>query len=136
MLKLDDPVPAEASLTMYEPKGSDTFKRIEVYSGSETWGVEEDDAKYWLDRMRMFIRDERTWVFRNGQIWDGVTIRLGDKYWVEGSLPDPPIHPRPFSDVIRHGGSVRNDGGSEKVFPFRKEEGRSRQNSYPVKGCS
>jgi hypothetical protein len=95
-LNLEDPVPAEASLTMSEPKGSEESRRMMVCTRSGAWEVEENVAKYWLDRMRMFIREERTWVFRNGLIWDGVTIRLGDKYWVEGGFSDPPRHARPF----------------------------------------
>jgi hypothetical protein len=95
-LRLEDPIPAEASLTMFEPKGSEASKRIEVYSRRGIWGVEEDGAKFWLDRMRLFIQEDRTWVFRNGLIWDGVTIRLGNKYWVEGSLPDQPRRARPL----------------------------------------
>jgi hypothetical protein len=42
----------------------------------------------------MDIQDERTWVFRNGLIWDGVIIRPGDNYWVEGGSLDQPRHAR------------------------------------------
>jgi hypothetical protein len=51
-LNLEDPVPAEASLTMFEPKGSEESWKIMISTRSGTWEVEENVAKYWLDRMQ------------------------------------------------------------------------------------
>jgi hypothetical protein len=93
-LNPEDPVPAEASLTMFDPKGSEESKWIWIGNRYETWVVDEQAAKFWLDRIRMDIQDERTWVFRNGLIWDGVTIRPGDNCWIEGGSLDQPRHAR------------------------------------------
>jgi hypothetical protein len=94
IIKMEESLPAEAQLTVYEQPETEKLKRIEVHTRHGSWWVDEAEANYWLDRMRMFINDDRTWVFRNGLIWNGVTIRMGDVYWVEGCLPEPPMRAR------------------------------------------
>jgi hypothetical protein len=52
--------------------------------------MDEDDASNWLQSFRLLIRDDRSWVYRNGLPRDGVLFRLGDTFWLEGELLDPP----------------------------------------------
>jgi hypothetical protein len=85
-----DPLPAEAHLTMFAPRGLKMLQGIEIISRRGHWRVDEDDASSWLQRIRFLVADERTWVYRSGLPWDGVRIRLGDTFWIEGELVDPP----------------------------------------------
>jgi hypothetical protein len=95
-----DPLPAEAHLTMFAPRGLKMLQGIDVFSRRGHWRVDEDDASNWLQGFRILIGDDSSWVFRNGLPWDGVRIRLGDTFWMEGELLDPPVRAIHFSSDI------------------------------------
>jgi hypothetical protein len=84
VLSFNDPLPAEASLTLYDQRAG----RIEIHSRSDSWSIKVEEAVEWLNNMRQSIREDRTWVLRNGRVWDGKTIKQGDFYWVEGWFSD------------------------------------------------
>jgi hypothetical protein len=85
-----DPLPAEAHLTMFIPRGMHMLQGIDVCSRRGHWRMDEDDAANWLQAYRILIGEDRAWVYRNGLPWDGVQIRLGDAFWPEGEFLDPP----------------------------------------------
>jgi hypothetical protein len=85
-----DPLPAEAHLTMFAPRGIHMLQGIDIYSRRGHWRMDEDDASNWLQGFRTFIQDDRSWVHRSGLPWNGVQIRLGDTFWLDGELLDPP----------------------------------------------
>jgi hypothetical protein len=85
-----DPLPAEAHLVMYDQRGMQMLQGIRVCSRRGFWRVYEAEANNWLQAYRLLIGDDRSWLYRNGLPWDGVTIRLGDLFWVEGELVESP----------------------------------------------
>jgi hypothetical protein len=91
-----DPLPAEAHLTMFAPRGMQMLQGIDVFSRRGHWRMDEDDDSNWLQGFRFLIGDDRSWVYRNGSPWDGVRIRLGDTFWLDGELLDPPVRALQF----------------------------------------